>query len=58
MMRAPFHLYLQPQAEPARGDIRRVGAAIHADALKGISDAEEAALANALRKVRANLSSR
>ncbi|MCY1272323.1 Transcriptional regulator SlyA [compost metagenome] len=56
--RRAYRLYLREQAEQALNDIRRAGAAIHAETLDGISEAEEAALTDVLRRIRANLSSR
>ena len=56
--RRAYRLHLCAQADQALADIRTAGAAILAEALQGISEEEEAALANALRKMRANLSSR
>ena len=56
--RRAYRLHLRSQADQALADIRVAGAAILAEALQGISTEEEAALANALRKMRANLSSR
>ncbi|MDH4872436.1 MarR family transcriptional regulator [Pseudomonas sp. BN515] len=56
--RRAYRLHLCAQADQALADIRAAGAAMLADALQGISEEEEAALTNALRKMRANLSSR
>ncbi|MDH4564047.1 MarR family transcriptional regulator [Pseudomonas sp. BN411] len=56
--RRAYRLHLCAQADQALADIRTAGAAILAEALQGISEEEEAALTNALRKMRANLSSR
>ncbi|QEY63284.1 MarR family transcriptional regulator [Metapseudomonas lalkuanensis] len=56
--RRAYRLHLRAQADQALADIRAAGAAMLAEALQGISEEEEAALTNALRKMRANLSSR
>ncbi|MCO6057810.1 MarR family transcriptional regulator [Pseudomonas sp. MOB-449] len=56
--RRAYRLYLRPQADKALSDIRTAGAAILSVALQGFSEAEAAALASALRKMRSNLSSR
>ncbi|MFC5698975.1 MarR family winged helix-turn-helix transcriptional regulator [Pseudomonas sp. GCM10022186] len=56
--RRAYRLYLREQADKALEDIRAAGAAIHATALQGISETEAIVLASALRKLRANLSSR
>ncbi|GLZ86862.1 MarR family transcriptional regulator [Metapseudomonas resinovorans] len=56
--RRAYRLYLRPQADQALDDIRTAGGAMLAVALQGFSEAEEDALASALRKMRSNLSSR
>lgn len=56
--RRAYRLYLRQQADQALREIREVAAATHAEALFDLSEAEAAALAAALRKMRQNLSSR
>ncbi|MCY1540787.1 hypothetical protein D9M68_764460 [compost metagenome] len=56
--RRAYRLYLREQADKALDDIRAAGAAIHVTALQGISETEALVLASALRKMRANLSTR
>ncbi len=56
--RRAYRLYLREQADQALDDIRAAGAAIYVTALQGISETEAIVLASALRKMRANLSSR
>ena len=56
--RRAYRLYLREEADKALGDIRAAGDTIHVTALQGISETEATVLASALRKMRANLSSR
>ncbi|MDT4840159.1 Transcriptional regulator SlyA [compost metagenome] len=56
--RRAYRLYLRKEADKALSDIRAAGDAIHVTALQGISETEATVLASALRKMRANLSSR
>ncbi|MDH4553944.1 MarR family transcriptional regulator [Pseudomonas sp. BN417] len=56
--RRAYRLYLREQAGQELRNIHEVAAATHAEALFDLSEAEAAALAAALRKMRQNLSSR
>ncbi|MNE84355.1 hypothetical protein D3C80_1812540 [compost metagenome] len=56
--RRAYRLHLRHEAEQALGDIRTSGTALLSQAMQGIDEAEAAALASALRKMRVNLSSR
>jgi DNA-binding MarR family transcriptional regulator len=56
--RRAYRLYLREKADQALRHIREVAAATHAEALIDLSEAEAAALAAALRKMRQNLSTR
>ncbi|MHC5348533.1 MarR family winged helix-turn-helix transcriptional regulator [Metapseudomonas furukawaii] len=56
--RRAHRVYLRDDAERALGDIRAADARLHAEALQGLDQDEVDALASALRKLRANLSSR
>ncbi|MGQ7819207.1 MarR family winged helix-turn-helix transcriptional regulator [Metapseudomonas furukawaii] len=55
--RRAHRVYLRDDAERALGDIRAADARLHAEALQGLDQDEVDALASALRKLRANLSS-
>ncbi|OWJ96198.1 MarR family transcriptional regulator [Pseudomonas sp. A46] len=56
--RRAHRVYLRDDAERALGDIRAADALLHTEALQGLDQDEVDALASALRKLRANLSSR
>ncbi|WP_226372666.1 MarR family winged helix-turn-helix transcriptional regulator [Allosphingosinicella flava] len=56
--RRAWRIHLTAKAEPVVRELQAIGAAFHADALDGISPAEQDAVANVLARIRANLKER
>lgn len=56
--RRAYHIHLTPAAAPHLAAIRRVAAAIRADALRDLDGRQADAVFSALRKMRENLASR
>ena len=56
--RRAWRIHLTGRAEPVLQELQAIGTAFHADALEGISPAEQEAVAGVLERIKANLNRR